>query len=113
MHEGIALTIDNYQLHSDLTTQIEEHDHPIQYGFCLSGSFRCREDELSPGQYWFCGSGLASGGIYKRLSGQYLQINVHIAPELCQSLISTAGPNCLRVTSSISGTTSRISVPPW
>jgi len=91
LHEGIELTIDNYQLHSDLATQFDEHDHPIQYGFSLAGSFRSRSDDLSPGQYWFCGSGLASGGVFERSRGQYLQINVHIAPELCQSLIGTAG----------------------
>jgi AraC-like DNA-binding protein len=91
LHEGIELKIDDYQLHSDLTTYIEEHDHPIQYGFCLAGSFRSRDDEVSPGQYWFCGSGLASGGNFERSRGQYLQINVHIAPELCQSLIGSAG----------------------
>lgn len=91
LHEGIELAHDNYRLHNNLIRQFETHQHPIQYGFCLAGAFKCRGDEVNPGQYWFCGSGLASGGFEKRSAGQRLQINIHITPELCQSFIGTTG----------------------
>jgi AraC family transcriptional regulator, transcriptional activator of the genes for pyochelin and ferripyochelin receptors len=92
LQPGLELAIEDYQLHKDLIRKGEEYQHPIQYGFLLSGNFQVREDDVHSGQNWFCGCGLQPSWICQQSAqSRMLQVNVHIAPELCQSFI--AQPN--------------------
>jgi AraC family transcriptional regulator, transcriptional activator of the genes for pyochelin and ferripyochelin receptors len=88
--EGIELAIDDCQLHDNVLRQVEDHKHPIQFGFRLSGHCRSQDEAISPGWNWFCGSGLATGKWFERSAQQrFLEVNVHLAPELYQSFITT------------------------
>jgi len=88
--EGIEITIEDYQLDHDLIEQVDVHQHSIQYGFLLSGSYNVNNDEqVCSGLYWFCGSGLSTGGLCEQSMQQpMLCVNVHIAPELFQSYVA-------------------------
>jgi hypothetical protein len=66
--EGLNLSIDDYLLHQDLKRRFEAHEHPIQIGFLLLGQYKSREEEVGAGINWFCGSGLAGGGIHTAFS---------------------------------------------
>lgn len=89
LQEGLNLTVEDYQLHKDLIYKGDGSDHPIQYGFLLSGNFKCSKNDVSPGQNWFCGSGLEPSRISRQSAQKrMLQVNVHIAPQLCQSFIA-------------------------
>jgi AraC family transcriptional activator of pyochelin receptor len=91
LHEGLELTITDCQLDNDLIKKFDVHEHPVQYGFLLSGNFRNRGEQVSQGQYWFCGSGLASGGLDERPANQRLLcVNVHIAPKICKSFVANS-----------------------
>ncbi|NJK51666.1 MAG: helix-turn-helix transcriptional regulator [Leptolyngbyaceae cyanobacterium SU_3_3] len=88
--EGMSLTIDDYQYHDDLSIHYEAHEHPIQLGFSLAGCYRERgNEEVKPGMNWLCGSGLAAGGLHEEAAYQRMvQVNIHIAPGIYESLIA-------------------------
>lgn len=88
--EGLNLTIEDYQLHKDLVTQVHEHQHRIQMGFMLLGHSRCKQvEELGAGVNWFCGSGWAAGGVYEEFEHQRIvRVDIHIAPRIYESLIA-------------------------
>ncbi|MBW4643934.1 MAG: AraC family transcriptional regulator [Goleter apudmare HA4340-LM2] len=89
LQPGLDLTVEDYQLHKNLIRKGDEYKHPIQYGFLLSGNFKSREDNISPGQNWFCGCGLQQSCISQQSAQRrMLLVNVHIAPQLCQSFIA-------------------------
>ncbi|TVP59972.1 MAG: AraC family transcriptional regulator [Nodularia sp. (in: Bacteria)] len=89
LQPGLNLRVEDYQLHKNLICKGDEHQHPIQYGFLLAGNFKSREDNISPGQNWFCGCGLEQSCIAQQSAqSRMLQVNVHIAPQLCQSFIT-------------------------
>lgn len=90
--EGIELAIEDYQLHDNVLELVETHEHPIQFGFLLSGNYMSRGETVSPGLNWFCGSGLATEGLCERIGQQpTLEVNVHIAPDIYQSFVTTMG----------------------
>jgi AraC-like DNA-binding protein len=88
--EGIELEIDDYQLHDAVLESLEDHEHPIQFGFLLSGHYSNRGEATHSGLNWFCGSGFAIGGLLERSNCQrVLEVNVHIAPAIYQSFVAT------------------------
>ncbi|OLP16992.1 hypothetical protein BST81_18615 [Leptolyngbya sp. 'hensonii'] len=90
---GFDMTIEDYRLHQDLTRQIPEHHHPIQMGFLLQGCNRYRGIEaVRSGMNWFCGTGLASGGLYEEsATQQILRVEIHVAPCIYESMVMTGG----------------------
>jgi len=91
LQEWLELSIARYRLHQDTTSSFPEHQHPVQAGFCLSGRYQYREDTVSAGQSYFCGSGLAQGGVKKQYAQQPLTtVNIHIAPEQFRNSIGNS-----------------------
>lgn len=88
--EGIEIEIDDYQLHDTVLESLEDHEHPIQFGFLLSGHYSNRGEATHSGLNWFCGSGFAIGGLLERSNCQrVLEVNVHIAPAIYQAFVAT------------------------
>jgi AraC family transcriptional regulator, transcriptional activator of the genes for pyochelin and ferripyochelin receptors len=89
LQQGVNLKIEDYQLHQGLIWKGDGENHPIQYGFLLSGNFKHKEDNVSPGQNWFCGCGLEPSCIVqKSAQRRFLEVNVHIEPQLCHSFLA-------------------------
>lgn len=87
--EGLHLTIDDYQYDRDVSVEFAAHEHPVQIGFLLAGRYRSRGKEVSPGTSWICGSGLAGNGLHEEAGHeQMVQVNIHIAPGIYESLIA-------------------------
>ncbi|NJR51295.1 MAG: helix-turn-helix transcriptional regulator [Leptolyngbyaceae cyanobacterium CSU_1_3] len=84
------LTIDDYQLHGELKRRFEEHEHPIQMGFLLLGHYKSKDEEVYPGINWFCGSGLAAGGLHQELAQRLVRVDIHIAPSLYRSFMANS-----------------------
>ncbi|NJM00246.1 MAG: helix-turn-helix transcriptional regulator [Synechococcaceae cyanobacterium SM2_3_2] len=87
LREGLELSVSRYQLHQPLHTQSFDREHPIELSFYLSGQHYMENDELCcPGDFTFCGSGLAPGGKVKFFPDYLMtEFSLHIAPELfCQ-----------------------------
>jgi AraC family transcriptional regulator, transcriptional activator of the genes for pyochelin and ferripyochelin receptors len=88
--EGLNLTIGDYQLHGDLKRRFEDHEHPIQIGFLLLGKYRSREEEVSAGMNWLCGSGLAIGGFHEEWTERFVQVDIHLSPAIYESFLASA-----------------------
>jgi AraC-like DNA-binding protein len=88
--EGVSLEIDDYRWHRNLAMEQREHPHPIQMGFLLLGCYRSKKtEEVSSGTNWFCGSGLAAGGLHEEFARQQIaRVDIHIAPEIYASAIT-------------------------
>lgn len=87
--EGIEIAIEDHQLHDNVVEKVDVHEHSIQCGFLLSGNFNSDDQPVCSGLYWFCGSGLSTGGLCEHSMQQpMLCVNVHIAPELFQSYLA-------------------------
>jgi AraC family transcriptional regulator, transcriptional activator of the genes for pyochelin and ferripyochelin receptors len=89
-HQGLHLAIEDIQLQDDVSQHAHEHEHIIQMGFQISGYARDKGiEEIKPGCNWFCGSGLASGGLFESSAQQRLSvINIHIDPVIYQSFVT-------------------------
>lgn len=88
LREGMELAIADYQLHKPLVVKAPEREHPLEYGFYLSGTHRYNNESIGAGQYAFCGSGMAPTEVCEWSAGQQvIFVNVHLEPEVFCSFI--------------------------
>ncbi len=82
LRAGLELAIAHYQLHETVIIQLPERSHPLEYSFCLSGSYKARRNSALTGQYSLWGSGLAPVETCELSTTEQVNVNVHIEPEL-------------------------------
>lgn len=87
LREGMDVLIGDYRLHNDVIVPVPERDHPVEYGFCISGQHR-QPDTLVAGRYALCGSGTAPIETWDRSAKEpFLEVIVHIEPSLLQAFL--------------------------
>lgn len=88
LREGMELAISDYRLQKHLVVELPEREHPLEYGFYLSGAHRYNNESVGVGQYAFCGSGMAPREVCEWSAGQpIIFVNVHLEPEVFCSFI--------------------------
>lgn len=90
--DGLYLAIYDYQVHEHTIVSIPECEHPLEYDFCISGSYCSEGTIFNMGQYGFCGSGVAKTEIFQIVEQKQVKnINLHMAPEIFRALIGECG----------------------
>lgn len=85
----IELAIADYCLHDDLTLQLPEREHCLEYSFFLPEESGDRRKSHGAGDHVLYGSGIAPLEGYSLPGGKRIRsVNVHIAPEHLHSFLA-------------------------
>jgi AraC-like DNA-binding protein len=86
---GVWLNFTDVEYHQDFINKTLAHDHPIQIGIFLLGSFYCDiHTTFDETHSYFSGSGISPGYVESYRSGQRLTcINVEIEPGVVNSFL--------------------------
>ncbi|NJR48419.1 MAG: helix-turn-helix transcriptional regulator [Leptolyngbyaceae cyanobacterium CSU_1_3] len=87
---GVWLNFNDVEYHQDFINKTPTHNHPIQIGIFLSGSFYCDiHTTFDETHSYFSGSGISPGYVESYRSGQrFTCVNVEILSDVLDSLLT-------------------------
>lgn len=89
LREGFWLSISDYQRHEYLILDSPEWQHPLQFGFQISGGVSSYDNgTIRSGESLLCGCGMSPRVLYESLSLEPDKaIDIHIQPEVFKSFV--------------------------
>ena len=81
LREGMVLEIANFRLHQDVTLEVPERSHPLEFEFSVVREYPRQRTGSDLEDYFFSGSGMAARKFCQYLAGtEVLDVSFHLEP---------------------------------